>query len=346
MSPEQNDIYATAKEIVAEGKGILAADESTGTMNKRLDPVLDGEEPNEELRRAFRDLLFTTEGSAEHISGVILYDETIRQSASDGTPFPELLTSQGIIPGIKVDTGAKPLAGSPDEKVTEGLDGLRDRLEEYVEMGARFAKWRGVITIGDGIPTQYCIDVNAHALARYAALCQEAGLTPIVEPEVLMDGEHSIDTSEEVTQQTLFTVFDQLHRQRVDLSGMLLKPNMVMSAYDASDQASVEEVASRTIDVLKRTVPASVPGIVFLSGGQTDERASEHLNAMNQRDDYPWQLSFSYGRALQGVPLETWRGQESNVESAQSAYQQRVRVTGAARCGSYSPEMEEEAAAA
>jgi fructose-bisphosphate aldolase class I len=343
---EELDIQATARALVTEGRGILAADESTGTMNKRLDPVLEDGEPDEEKRRAFRELLFTTDGAAEHISGAILYDETIRQSASDGTPFPELLNQHEIIPGIKVDTGAKPLAGSPDEKVTEGLDGLRERLAEYRDLGARFAKWRAVITIGDGIPTQYCLDVNAHALARYAALCQEAGITPIVEPEVLMDGEHSIDRSEEVTEETLFTVFNELHRQRVDLTGILLKPNMVMSAYDAPDQASVEEVASRTVAVLKRVVPASVPGIVFLSGGQTDERASEHLNAMNKMGEQPWELSFSYGRALQGVPLNTWKGQESNVESAQAAYEQRAKITGAARCGQYSPDMEREAAAA
>ncbi len=346
MTADSNDIQKTAQELVADGQGILAADESTGTMNKRLDPVLENGEPTEELRLAFRELLFTTEAAAEHISGAILYDETIRQTASDGMSIPELLNSHGIIPGIKVDTGAKPLAGSPDEKVTEGLDGLRERLEEYRELGARFAKWRAVITIGDHMPTQYCLDVNAHALARYAALCQEAGITPIVEPEVLMDGEHSIDRSEDVTGQTLFTVFNELHRQQVDLTGMLLKPNMIMSAYDASAPADVEEVASRTLAVLHRTVPAAVPGIVFLSGGQSDEKASEHLNAMNNMGEQPWELSFSYGRALQGVPLNTWKGQESNAASARAAYEQRAKCTGAARAGQYTPDMEREAAAA
>ncbi|MDQ6751622.1 MAG: fructose-bisphosphate aldolase class I [Actinomycetota bacterium] len=346
MTADKHDIQETARELVAEGQGILAADESTGTMNKRLDGVLDGEEPTEELRLAFRELLFTTDAAAEHISGAILYDETIRQDASDGTPVPKLLEQHEIIPGIKVDTGAKPLAGSPDEKVTEGLDGLRERLEEYRELGARFAKWRAVITIGDHMPSQYCLDVNAHALARYAALCQEAGITPIVEPEVLMDGEHSIDRSEEVTEQTLFTVFNELHRQRIDLQGMLLKPNMIMSAYDAPQQADVDEVASRTLAVFHRVVPAAVGGIVFLSGGQSDEKASEHLNAMNNMGEQPWELSFSYGRALQGVPLSTWKGQDANAASAQAAYEQRAKCTGAARAGEYSPEMEREAAAA
>jgi fructose-bisphosphate aldolase class I len=332
------DLAETAHALVSEGKGILAADESTGTIKKRLDSI--GVESTEETRRAYRDLLFTTDGAAEYISGVILYDETIRQSSADSTPFPKLLESQGIIPGIKVDAGAKPLAGSPDEKVTEGLDGLRERLEEYRELGARFTKWRAVITIGDGIPTPYCIHVNAHALGRFAALSQEAGLVPIVEPEVLMDGTHTIDRSYQVTYDTLHTVFHELYLQRVELEGMLLKPNMVLAGYDADEQVGVEEVAERTIRCLTETVPAAVPGIVFLSGGQSDELATAHLNAMNQRGPHPWQLSFSYGRALQAPPLKAWGGSEENVAAAQEAYLHRARMNGLARSGSYEEEME------
>jgi fructose-bisphosphate aldolase, class I len=332
------DLAETARALVSEGKGILAADESTGTIKKRLDSI--GVESTEENRRAYRDLLFTTDGAAEYISGVILYDETTRQSSADGTPFPKLLESQGIIPGIKVDTGAKPLAGSPDEKVTEGLDGLRERLEEYRERGARFTKWRAVITIGDGIPTPYCIHVNAHALGRFAALSQEAGLVPIVEPEVLMDGTHSIDRSYQVTYDTLHTVFHELYLQRVELEGMLLKPNMVLAGYDADEQVGVDEVAERTIRCLGETVPAAVPGIVFLSGGQSDELATGHLNAMNQRGPHPWEISFSYGRALQAPPLKAWGGSEENVAAAQEAYLHRARMNGLARSGSYEEEME------
>jgi fructose-bisphosphate aldolase class I len=338
MDMAARDLAETARALVSEGKGILAADESTGTIKKRLDSI--GVESTEENRRAYRDLLFTTDGAAEYISGVILYDETTRQSSADGTPFPKLLESQGIIPGIKVDTGAKPLAGSPDEKVTEGLDGLRERLEEYRERGARFTKWRAVITIGDGIPTPYCIHVNAHALGRFAALSQEAGLVPIVEPEVLMDGTHSIDRSYQVTYDTLHTVFHELYLQRVELEGMLLKPNMVLAGYDADEQVGVDEVAERTIRCLGETVPAAVPGIVFLSGGQSDELATAHLNAMNQRGPHPWELSFSYGRALQAPPLKAWGGSEENVAAAQEAYLHRARMNGLARSGSYEEEME------
>jgi len=318
--------------MVAEGKGILAADESNGTMDKRLAPVLDAP-PTEEDRRAFRELMFTTAGAEGHISGAILYDETIRQSASDGTPFPELLNAQGIIPGIKVDTGAKALAGSPGEKVTEGLDGLRERLEEYHALGARFAKWRAVIAIGDGLPTSRCIEVNAHALARYAALCQEADITPIVEPEVLMDGDHTIDTCDEVTQRTLRVVFAALASQGVALEGMILKPNMVLSGKDCGHQADVQEVAARTLLCLRRVVPPAVPGITFLSGGQSDEDATAHLAAMNAIGGQPWELSFSYGRALQATPLEHWRGQSANVAAAQASYLELAQANGAARHG-------------
>jgi fructose-bisphosphate aldolase class I len=338
MNMAAADLAATARALVAEGRGILAADESTGTIKKRLDSI--GVESTEETRRAYRGLLFTTEGAADYISGVILYDETIRQSSADGTPFPKLLESQGIIPGIKVDTGAKPLAVSPDEKVTEGLDGLRERLEEYYELGARFTKWRAVITIGDEIPTPYCIHVNAHALGRFAALSQEAGLVPIVEPEVLMDGTHTIERSYRVTLDTQHTVFHELYLQRVELEGMLLKPNMVLAGYDAAEGAGVDEVAEQTIRCLSETVPPAVPGMVFLSGGQSDELATAHLNAMNQRGPHPWQLSFSYGRALQAPPLKAWGGSEENVAAAQEAYLHRARLNGAARSGSYSEEME------
>ncbi|MGI8594021.1 MAG: class I fructose-bisphosphate aldolase [Solirubrobacteraceae bacterium] len=340
---ERQTLETTAREMVAEGKGLLAADESNATMTKRLEGV--GAESTPETRRGFRELLFTTPGAEEHISGAIMYDETIRQSGSDGTPFPQLLADRGVIPGIKVDTGAKPLAGAEGEKVTEGLDGLRERLEEYRELGGRFAKWRGVITIGDGLPSDYCVSVNAHALARYGALCQEAGIVPIIEPEVLMDGEHSIDRSEEVTGYTLRAVFNALLDQRVLLEGMVLKPNMVMSAYDAPKQASVEEVAERTLGLLRRVVPAAVPGVTFLSGGQSDERASAHLSAMNSIGGVPWQLSFSYGRALQAAPLEAWSGEDANEADAREAYAHRARCNGEARRGRYTEELENTVAA-
>ena len=335
-------LQATALELVAPGKGILAADESSGTIKKRFDSI--DVESTEENRRAYRDLLFTTPGAEEFISGVILYDETIRQRSSDGTPFPELLARRGVVPGIKVDAGAKPLAKAPAEKITDGLDGLRERLSEYRELGARFTKWRAVITIGEGIPSEYCIWTNAHALARFAALSQEAGLVPIVEPEVLMDGEHAIETSFRVTGRTLNAVFTELHDQRVDLEGMLLKPNMVLPAYDSGEEASWDDVAEATLRCLYRHVPAAVPGIVFLSGGQTDEDATAHLSAMNERGPHPWELSFSYGRALQAAALKAWRGDADNVEAAKQAFYQRAKLNGAARFGSYSPEMETVAA--
>jgi fructose-bisphosphate aldolase class I len=339
-----SQLAATAQAIVAPNKGILAADESTGTIKKRFDSI--GVESTEENRRGYRDMLFTTQGAENFISGVILFDETIRQSSADGTPFPKLLESRGIIPGIKVDTGAKPLANAPGETVTEGLDGLRERLDEYHELGARFTKWRAVYSIGDDIPSEYCMWTNAHALARFAALSQEAGLVPIVEPEVLMDGEHTIERAYQVTVRTQNAVFTELRDQRVELEGMLLKPNMVLSGYDSSDQAGVDEVAKLTVRCLKHTVPAAVPGIVFLSGGQSDELATAHLNAMNKLGDLPWELSFSYGRALQAPALKAWGGDESNVETGKQAFFHRAKLNGAARSGSYSEEMEEVGAAA
>jgi fructose-bisphosphate aldolase, class I len=338
-----NELEQTARALVAPGKGILAADESDGTIKKRFDSI--GIESTEDTRRAYRDMLLTTEGAADHISGVILYDETIRQSALDGTPFPKLLEAQGVIPGIKVDRGAKDLANAPGEKITEGLDGLRERLAEYVQLGARFTKWRAVITIGDGIPSEYCLWTNAHALARYAALSQEAGLVPIVEPEVLMDGDHSIETSFDVTSRTLHAVFTELRDQRVHFEQMLLKPNMVLSGYDASGRAGVQEVAEQTLRCFRRHVPAAVPGMVFLSGGQTDEDATAHLNAMNAMGPHPWELSFSYGRALQAPALKAWAGEAANVASGQAAYLHRAKMNGLARSGSYSPEMETKVAA-
>jgi fructose-bisphosphate aldolase class I len=338
-----SELRQTAQALVAGGKGILAADESNGTMDKRLKAA--GVQPSEEMRRALRELLFTTDGVGEHISGVILYDETFRQTTAGGTPFPRLLSEQGVIPGIKVDTGAKQLAGTEDEKVTEGLDGLRERLAEYYEGGARFAKWRAVLETGDHIPSRYCLHVNAHALARYAALCQEASIVPIVEPEVLMDGEHTIDRSEQVTGDALAAVFAELRIQRVELEGMLLKPNMVLAGYDCPEQASDEEVAERTLRCLRRHVPAAVPGIAFLSGGQSDEDATNRLNLMNRMGAQPWEVSFSYGRGLQAAALTTWRGETANVVAAQQQYRHRARCTGAARQGEYSAEMERELAA-
>jgi fructose-bisphosphate aldolase class I len=339
MDVEQ--LQSTAEALVADGKGILAADESTGTIKKRLDSI--GVESTEETRRAYRELLFTTEGAEEFISGVIMFDETIRQSASDGTPFPKLLERKGIIPGIKVDEGAKPLALADGETITEGLDGLRGRLEEYRELGARFAKWRATYSIADDKPSEYCVWTNAHALARYAALCQEAGLVPIVEPEVLQDGTHTIEQSRKATGRVLQAVYTELHDQRIDFRGTLLKPNMVLSGYEASDRASVDEVADVTLECFYKHVPAAVPGIVFLSGGQSDEDATAHLNAMNARGPHPWQLSFSYGRALQAPALKAWGGKEENVEAAQRAYYHRAKMNSAARTGMYAPEMEQEA---
>jgi fructose-bisphosphate aldolase, class I len=332
------ELEQTARALVAEGKGILAADESDGTIKKRFDSI--DVESTEDNRRAYRELLFTAEGAEDYISGVILFDETIRQSSSDGTPFPKLLESRGIIPGIKVDKGAKPLANAEDETVTEGLDGLRERLQEYRELGARFAKWRATYSICDGKPSEYCVWTNAHALARYAALCEEAGIVPIVEPEVLQDGTHTLDESKKATGRVLQAVYVEMHDQRVDLRGTLLKPNMVLSGYEASDRAGVDEVAEATLECFYRHVPAAVPGIVFLSGGQTDEDATAHLNAMNTRGPHPWQLSFSYGRALQAPALKAWGGKPENVEAAQQAYYHRAKLNSAARTGMYAPEME------
>lgn len=324
-------LESTAAELVAPGRGILAADESTGTIEKRFAAV--GVESSAESRRAWRNLLFTTPGVEAHLAGVILYDETIRQAADDGTPFAELLSSRGIVPGIKVDRGAKALAGAPGEKVTEGLDGLRERLAEYRELGARFSKWRAVIAIGRDLPSDYAIRVNAQALARFAALSQEAGLVPIVEPEVLMDGDHRIERSLAATSRTLRVVFEELIAQRGRLEGMLLKPNMVLAGYTCLDQATHDEVAANTLRALRRHVPAAVPGIVFLSGGQSDEDATANLDALNRAGPQPWQLSFSYGRALQGAALRVWLGDTANVRAAQAVFADRVAATGAARRG-------------
>jgi len=327
-------LQATALALVAEGKGILAADESGGTIKNRFDSIQ--VESTEANRRDYRELLFTTPDVGDHISGVILFDETLRQNAASGTRLVEVLQDAGIIPGIKVDTGAKPLAGHPEETVTEGLDGLRTRLEEYAELGARFAKWRAVYRIGEAIPSPACIAANAHALARYAALCQEAGLVPIVEPEVLMDGDHEIDDCEIVTEEALHTVFAELALQDVLLEGMLLKPNMVISGAGCAEQAGVEEVAERTLRCLLRNVPAAMPGIVFLSGGQSDEVATRHLDAMNKLAAVkPWKLSFSYGRALQAAPLKAWGGKAENEAAAQAALMERAKANGAATLGKY-----------
>jgi fructose-bisphosphate aldolase, class I len=334
----KSQLHETARAIVADHKGILAADESTGTMTKRLDSI--GVESTEENRRFFRQLLFTAPGMEECIGGVILYDETIRQSADDGTPLPELLASKGVIPGIKVDTGAHDMALFPGEKVTEGLDGLRGRLEEYRELGARFAKWRAVITIGDSIPTDACIAANAQALARYAALCQEAGLVPIVEPEVLMDADNSLEVCWEVTTRTLHETFDALYDLALDLEGTLLKPNMVIAGKGSPDQASTERIADATIACFRAVVPAAVPGIVFLSGGQSEVQATENLNAIN-RIGGPWALSFSYGRALQASALGAWAGDPANAEAAQAAFAHRARMNSLAVAGAWSAELEQ-----
>jgi fructose-bisphosphate aldolase, class I len=333
-----HELARIAQALVAPGKGILAADESTGTIEKRFKSI--NLANTEESRRAYRELLFTARGAGQYISGVILYDETLRQKAKDGTPFPTVLQKEGTVAGIKVDTGAKALAGCPGEKVTEGLDGLRERLAEYHQLGARFAKWRAVITIGPGIPSTCCLDANAHALARYAALSQEAGLVPIVEPEVLMDGDHTIERCEEVTEATQQRVFTELRAQRVVLEHMLLKPNMVVSGKDCRQQADVEQVALATVRCLRRSVPAAVPGVVFLSGGQSPEEATVHLNAMNALGNHPWPLSFSYGRALQDAALKAWRGETANVASAQKAYLHRAKCVSAARYGKYTKQME------
>lgn len=330
------DLKSTAQAMVRRGKGILAADESTGTIGRRLSSI--GLENTEANRRAWRQLLFSAKGYGEYISGVILYDETLRQSADDGVPFVEMLQGEGVIPGIKVDKSTNPLAGAPGEVITDGLDGLRERLAEYRELGAKFTKWRAVITIGDHIPSQYCIDANSHALARYAALSQEVGLVPIVEPEVLMDGDHDIETCEWVTDRTLQRVFSDLRDHRVDLEGMVLKPNMVISGTDAPDRANSEEVARRTLACFRRTIPAAMPGIAFLSGGQGDAESTENLNAVNklvQQEGAPWELTFSYGRGLQAAPLKAWSGKAGNVEAAQVAFMERASANAAAREGRY-----------
>jgi len=329
----------TARALVAPGKGILAADESSGTIKKRFDAI--GCDSTEDRRRAYREMLFTTSQAAHHVSGVILFDETIRQQSSDGRALVRILEEEGIIPGIKVDKGTTPLAKSPGELVTDGLDGLRARLAEYHQLGARFAKWRAVIDIGDGIPSQYCIDVNAHALARYAALCQEEGIVPIVEPEVLMDGSHSLEQCSTVTTATLHTVFETLIAQRVELDGMLLKPNMVIPGKKfAGGKASPQEVAEATIACFREVVPAAVPGIVFLSGGQGDEEATANLDAINKIGPHPWQLSFSYGRALQHAALVAWKGEDANASAAQAAFLHRAKMNGLARDGKWTEAAE------
>jgi fructose-bisphosphate aldolase class I len=337
-----NELNSVAKAMTGNGKGILAADESSPTIKKRFDTI--GTESTEESRRRYREMLFTAPGAADYIGGVILFDETIRQSTADGVAFPQYLNDLGMIAGIKVDTGAKPLAGFPGETVTEGLDGLRDRLNEYRELGAKFAKWRAVINIGDGIPSEFCLTANAHALARYAALCQEAGIVPMVEPEVLMDGAHSIARCDEVTNAALAATFAALAAHNVALEGIVLKPNMVISGTDAADRAGPAEVAEATMRTLKAQVPAEVPGIAFLSGGQTAEEATLHLSLMNQMGPLPWELSFSYGRALQAPPLGAWRGKEENFTAGQAALMKRAKLNSLAHNGKYDSAMEDEAA--
>src|ERR1041384_2552455 len=336
-----DELHKVACSMVAKGKGILAADESSGTIKRRFDSIKI--ESNENNRRAYREMLFRSRGIEEAISGVILYDETIRTATSDGTPFPKVLEKKGILPGIKVDKGPVDIPSFPGEVVTEGLDGLRARVKEYRELGARFAKWRAVIAIGEGIPTATCLQANAHALARYAALCQEGGIVPIVEPEVLLDGAHTIERCQEVTEQTLKITFTELFQQRVALGGMILKPSMVVPGKDCPRRASVEEVAERTIRCLKRTVPAAVPGIAFLSGGQSPEEATEHLNAMNAMGPHPWEVTFSYARALQDPALKAWKGETANVANAQKIFYHRVKCNGAARFGKYNRDMEKAA---
>jgi fructose-bisphosphate aldolase class I len=336
------EMHETARAIVADHKGILAADESTGTIEKRFDSI--GVGSTEENRRSYRQLLFTAAGMEDSIGGVILYDETLRQRADDGTPFADVLASKAVIPGIKVDTGAHDQAGFPGEKVTEGLDGLRGRLEEYRGLGARFAKWRAVITIGDGIPSTACLSANAHALARYAALCQETGIVPIVEPEVLMDADNTIERCYEATAGTLHRVFHELDVQGVDLRGTLLKPNMVISGKGCPEQASAERIAELTIRCFLDHVPAAVPGIVFLSGGQSEVEATENLNAINQVGG-PWPLSFSYGRALQASALKVWAGDAGSADTAQATFVHRARMNALAAAGAWTAGMEQPVAA-
>ncbi len=339
MSERLEDI---AQAMVAEGKGILAADESSGTIKKRFDSI--GVESTEDNRRDYREMLFRTEVAMQnHISGVILFDETLRQKAADGTPLVEIISGASAVPGIKVDKGAKDLAGAPGEKVTEGLDGLRERFAEYHQLGARFAKWRAVINIGQDIPSGYCLQANAHALARYAALAQEASIVPIVEPEVIMDGGHDIDRCFDVTEAALNALYDELYTQRVMLEGTVLKPNMVVSGTDNPVQAGVDEVAEKTVRCLRRCVPSAVPGIAFLSGGQSDEEATAHLSAMNAMFDLPWNLTFSYGRALQAAPLKAWGGSSDNAAAAQAAFAHRAKMNGLATTGGWSQDLEQAA---
>jgi fructose-bisphosphate aldolase class I len=334
-------LNAIANKMVVKGKGLLAADESTSTIKKRFDAI--GVVNTEDNRRDYREMLLRTPAMKEHISGVILYDETIRQKAKDGTPLVKLIEDAGAVPGIKVDAGAKKLAGAPSETITEGLDGLRERFADYYKLGARFAKWRAVIDIGAGIPTYNCVNANAQALARYAALAQEAGIVPIVEPEVLMDGDHDIARCEEVTGWVLETVFSQLFYARVALEGMILKPNMVVPGKKCAKQNAVREVAERTVKLLKRRVPAAVPGIAFLSGGQSDEEATAHLSAMNALGPLPWPLTFSYGRALQHAPQHAWAGKPENVAAGQKAFAHRARMNGLAAMGRWNARDEKAA---
>jgi fructose-bisphosphate aldolase class I len=338
-----SELAKVARAMVARGRGILAADESTGTIGKRFESIK--VENTEENRRAYRELLFTTRALGEHVSGVILYDETLRQKAADGTPFTALLSRQGVLPGIKVDAGTADLAFCPDEKITEGLDKLAKRCQEYVKLGAKFAKWRAVITIGAGIPSTTCIAANAHALGRYAAICQANGLVPIVEPEVLMDGDHTIERCEEVTEWTLNAVYQALYVNRVVLEESVLKPSMVIAGKDAARQAGSDEIAARTVGVLRRCVPAAVAGIAFLSGGQGDEQATDNLATMNRLfPGLPWPLTFSYGRALQQPSLKAWRGAAANVAQAQALLAHRARMNGLAATGEYRPDLEKKAA--
>jgi fructose-bisphosphate aldolase class I len=337
------DLNKVAKAMVAPGRGILAADESSATIKKRFDAI--GAESTDDNRRNYREMLFrSTEAMSKYISGVILYDETIRQNAKDGTPLVKIIEKAGALPGIKVDKGLKPLPFCPNEVITEGLDGLRERLIEYRGLGAKFAKWRAVIDIGAGFPTHTGIMTNAHALARYAALCQDEGIVPIVEPEVLMDGDHDIDSCYRATEWTLKRVFEQLYDQRVALEGMVLKPNMVVAGKKCGKRAGVQEVADKTLRVLKACVPAAVPGIAFLSGGQSDEDATQHLDAMNKSGGLPWGLTFSYGRALQAAPQHAWAGKSENVATAQRAFAHRAMMNSLAALGQWKSELEKKAA--
>lgn len=336
---DKNSLKDIAHKMVADGKGILAADESTGTIKKRFDTI--ALESTEDSRRDYREMLFRSDEAMQSaISGVILYDETIRQKAADGTTLVSLIEQAGSIPGIKVDTGAKDMAGHPNEKVTEGLDGLPERLEEYFELGARFAKWRAVINIGDGIPSRGCISANTHALARYAALCQENGIVPIVEPEVIMDGSHTAETCYEVTSSVLTALYAQLDEQNVYLEGSILKPNMIVSGTECPTQASVQQVAEMTLDCFNKCVPQEVPGIIFLSGGQADELATAHLDAINKMGPHSWKISFSYGRALQAAPLKTWSGKPENVSAAQAAFTHRASMNKLASLGEWNTSLE------